>query len=514
MSQNFCTSIQRTIVFTRYPQPGQTKTRLIPGIGARAAALLQRWMTELILDQTLLWQHRLNKDDFNHGDRWVISGDLGDLKHVKDLSRRNSALTPDPPLQTIFDGENDPHALIPRSQIEVCFSGTTERNMHRWLGEPQSGRYRYCAQGSGDLGDRMAQALARAWADGVDRAVIIGSDCPSLTAEDLHQAFAALDQADLVLGPAEDGGYYLLGMTRPQTSTIAETLAQGLFSGIPWSTDHVLEQTLAAAQGQNLRVATLTTYRDIDQPADLPYVQDATHWDTQLISAIVPTYNEAAHIATTLQHLETASNLEIILVDGGSTDATIAIARSLSLSCPFKIIELSGGGRARQCNAAAAEASGDILLFVHADTWLPPYFDLFLRGVLHGSSRRSAAIAGAFELRTDSDRPELRRVEWWANWRSRYLSLPYGDQAIFLKATTFHGCGGFPNLPIMDDYALVRQLARYGQIATLPIAVTTSARRWERLGIWKTTVLNQAIVLAYELGVAPDRLARWYRGQS
>jgi hypothetical protein len=107
----------------------------------------------------------------------------------------------------------------------------------------------------------------------------------------------------------------------------------------------------------------------------------------------------------------------------------------------------------------------------------------------------------------------MRRIEQWANWRSRWLSLPYGDQAIFLTTSTFRDLGGFPDLPIMDDYALVRQLAQHGSIVTLPLAVTTSARRWERLGLWKTTAINQAIVLAYELGIAPDRLARWYRRQ-
>jgi len=479
MGQEFMECLERTIVFTRYPQPGQTKTRLIPGIGARAAALVQHWMTELILDRVLHWQGGLNSEN-EHGFDGNAVGQRFERGH---------------------------------SSVEICFTGTTERNMRRWLGDPCRDRYRYHEQGSGNLGDRMAQALTRAWADGIDRAVIIGIDCPSLTADNLSQAFAALDRADLVLGPAEDGGYYLIGMTRPPAPQTANTWDQSLFDNIPWSTDRVLELTLAAAQRHNLRVASLATDRDIDHPRDLPHLQRAAQWDTQLISAIVPTYNEAEHIAATLHSLATASNLELILADGGSTDETVTIARSLSLPCPLRIIEPPGGGRARQCNAAALEASGDILLFVHADTLLPPYFDLFLRGTLHGSSRRSAAIAGAFELRTDSNRPGMRRVEWWANWRSHHLSLPYGDQAIFLTASSFRACGGFPELPIMDDYALVRHLAQRGQISTLPIAVTTSARRWERLGIWKTTLLNQAIVLAYELGMAPDRLARWYRRQ-
>ncbi|NJN61411.1 MAG: DUF2064 domain-containing protein [Coleofasciculaceae cyanobacterium RL_1_1] len=409
-------------------------------------------------------------------------------------------------------------AVTNNRQIEICFSGGTTSMMRHWLGKAQSGdpanhQYRYYPQATGDLGDRMAQALGRAWAEGVDRAVIVGIDCPFVTEWDFDRAFAALDRADLVLGAARDGGYYLIGANRPRKPQTAETLAQILFKDIPWSTDRVFALTLAAAQRHGLHVVTLNTYDDIDHPEDIPLLQTATGWDQQRISAIVPTYNEAQQIAATLKSIASAHNLEIILADGGSTDATIAIARSLSLPCPLHIHLTPNGGRARQCNAAAQQASGEILLFVHADTRLPPNFDVFVRGALYGAGRRSAAIAGAFELRTDSDRAGMRRIERWANWRSRRLSLPYGDQAMFLAASTFHDVGGFPDLPIMDDYALVRQLAKQGKVVTLPLGVTTSARRWERLGLWKTTAINQAIVMAYELGVAPDRLARWYRRQ-
>ncbi|TAF50923.1 MAG: DUF2064 domain-containing protein [Oscillatoriales cyanobacterium] len=486
-------SIDRLIIFTRYPQAGQTKTRLIPGVGSRGAALLQRWMTEFLLDRAIAWS----------------------------LDRARSVF---PPLTSPSTSSVTTHR-----QIEICFSGGTPQAMRRWLGngppDSQSDRpfdrqpnqppqpYRYHPQARGDLGDRLAQALTRAWTEGVDRAVIVGIDCPFVTTLDFDRAFAALDRADLVLGKAHDGGYYLIGTTRPHEPDTGDRRASILFQGMPWSTDRVFELTVAAAQRHGLTVATLDTYHDIDDPADIPRLQHATAWDQQRISAIVPTYNEAAQIANTLKTLATADNLEIILADGGSTDETIAIARSLSLPCPLQISLTPGGGRARQCNAAVQQATGDILLFVHADTRLPVYFDVFLRGTLHGSSRRTAAIAGAFELGTDSDRSGMRRIEQWANWRSRWLSLPYGDQGIFLAASTFRRVGGFPDLPIMDDYALVRRLAQQGKIVTVPLAVTTSARRWERLGLWKTTAINQAIVIAYEWGIAPDRLARWYRRQ-
>jgi rSAM/selenodomain-associated transferase 2/rSAM/selenodomain-associated transferase 1 len=469
-------------------------------------------MTEWMIDRAIAWQRRANPAGCG-----VALGDDRDLAFIHASPNKSTI--------DINTTTTTTTTTTINRQIEVCFSGGTERTMRYWLGNVQGDRqadhqqdqnhhqYRYHPQASGDLGDRMAQALARAWAEGVDRAVIVGIDCPFVTAQDFDRAFAALDRADLVLGAARDGGYYLIGVTRPRKPQTAETLAQILFDDIPWSTDRVFDLTVAAAQRHDLRVATLNTYDDIDHPEDIPLLQHATAWDQQRISAIVPTYNEAEQIAATLEHLATAHNVEIILADGGSTDETIAIARSLSLPCPLHISITPGGGRARQCNAAAQQASGEILLFVHADTRLPSHFDVFLRGALRGSSRRSAAIAGAFELRTDSDRAGMRIIERWANWRSRRLSLPYGDQAIFLAASTFRDIGGFPELPIMDDYALVRQLAKRGKIATLPLAVTTSARRWERIGLWKTTAINQAIVIAYELGISPDRLARWYRRQ-
>jgi hypothetical protein len=106
----------------------------------------------------------------------------------------------------------------------------------------------------------------------------------------------------------------------------------------------------------------------------------------------------------------------------------------------------------------------------------------------------------------------LRLVEWGVKLRSRYCQLPYGDQAIFLRAKTFHQLGGFPEIPIMEDFQLVKQLQQLGTIAIVPAPVLTSARRWEQRGIWQTTGLNQLMILGFYLGIAPARLQTWYRG--
>ena len=224
--------------------------------------------------------------------------------------------------------------------------------------------------------------------------------------------------------------------------------------------------------------------------------------EAEKISIIIPVLNEANTINAVLARILGASNVEVIVVDGGSQDETVALAQSVGV----KVIAVTSG-RASQMNAGAAVATGSILLFLHADTHLPPAFDTLVRQVL----QNTGAIAGAFELRIDAELWGIRLIEKMVNLRSRFLSLPYGDQAIFLKASIFKEIGGFPNLPIMEDFELMRRLKRYGKIAIAPAPVVTSGRRWQKLGVVKTTLINQLIIIGYFLGVPPAKLARWYR---
>ncbi len=228
------------------------------------------------------------------------------------------------------------------------------------------------------------------------------------------------------------------------------------------------------------------------------------------ISIIIPVLNEAATIQETLARFEKASEVEVIVVDGGSRDDTVAIAmrvgKAIAKSLRIEVIS-AAAGRARQMNAGAAVASGDILLFLHADTHLPTSFDTLVRQAL----QNAGTVAGAFELRIDAQLRGLRLVEKMVNMRSHFLSMPYGDQAIFLKAATFHDLGGFPDLPIMEDFELMLGLRRQGRIMIVPAPVVTSGRRWQKLGVVKTTLINQLIIAGYFLGVPPAQLVRWYR---
>ncbi|HEY9605774.1 MAG TPA: TIGR04283 family arsenosugar biosynthesis glycosyltransferase [Allocoleopsis sp.] len=220
------------------------------------------------------------------------------------------------------------------------------------------------------------------------------------------------------------------------------------------------------------------------------------------ISIVIPVLNEAIAIRAVLAQVLDRPNVEAIVVDGGSEDDTVAIAQTMGV----KVISTTAG-RARQMNAGAAVATGDILLFLHADTQLPPNFDRFVRQAL----QKPGTVAGAFELRIDAQLRGVKLIERMVNWRSHFLSMPYGDQAIFLKKSVFTELDGFPDLPIMEDFELIRRLKRLGQIAIVSAPVLTSGRRWQKLGVVKTTLINQLVIVGYFLGVPPSELVRWYR---
>ena len=262
----------------------------------------------------------------------------------------------------------------------------------------------------------------------------------------------------------------------------------------------------------------------------------------QQISIIIPTYNEAENIGELLQQLTQVSlektKVEIIVVDGGSSDRTLQIINEfiskslgeLVTENLYPLVKLisTNPGRANQMNQGAKAAQGEILLFLHADSHLPNNFSSlvtqtlnsypvppFLRGARGDHSRLAKpTIAGAFELEIRGNLRGLRLVEKFVNWRSHFLSLPYGDQAIFLRAETFWELGGFPDLPIMEDFQLVQQLKKLGRIAIVPAKVQTSARRWQKLGVWQTTLINQLVIIAFFLGISPQRIANFYRRQN
>ncbi len=220
------------------------------------------------------------------------------------------------------------------------------------------------------------------------------------------------------------------------------------------------------------------------------------------VSIIIPALNEAPLIAATVSHARTLGPLEVIVVDGGSADATAGEAERAGAN-----VLRARPGRAAQQNAGAREAGGDALLFLHADTRLP-------EGALARVGRVLAdprVALGAFRLGFDRDDSGTRFLVFGADLRARFLALPYGDQALFLRRETFERLGGFHEIPILEDLCLVRRARRIGRVIVAPERVRTSPRRYDRNGLLRNMILNWQAASLFALGVGPERLLRFRR---
>lgn len=219
------------------------------------------------------------------------------------------------------------------------------------------------------------------------------------------------------------------------------------------------------------------------------------------LSIIIPVVDEAESLATTLPALARLRRAghEIVVVDGGSCDDTRRRAAPLA----DRVLS-SGRGRARQMNAGAAAASGDVLVFLHADSLLPVDADAAVAGAL------AVSCWGRFDVRLWGREWSFRVIESLMNARSRITGIATGDQAIFVDRETFRSVGGFPDIPLMEDVAISRRLKAIARPACLRQRVVTSARRWRSHGIARTVVLMWRLRLAFALGVDPHRLARRY----
>ena len=222
-----------------------------------------------------------------------------------------------------------------------------------------------------------------------------------------------------------------------------------------------------------------------------------------MLSVIIPCLNEADGIADTLHALAAlrTRGVEIVLVDGGSTDNTLEIARPLAdqtISAPR--------GRAQQMNAGAAVARGDLLLFLHADCRLPPSADAIIVDGLN----RARKTWGRFDVAITGTHPLLGVVGAMMNGRSRLTGIATGDQGIFVTRSLFEAAGRYPDIALMEDIALTRTLKAYGKPLALRHRMIVSARRWEKHGVLRTIALMWWLRLQFWLGVAPNDLAKRY----
>lgn len=430
------TIAERLILFTRFPEPGTTKTRLIPAFGPEGAAELQRELTEQALCL------------------------------ARTLRERTGA------------------------EIEVRFTGAAAERFHAWLGDD----LRCQEQVGNDLGARMANAFADAFAEGSERVVLIGIDCPFLRAHHLQHALAALSSHDVVLGPAVDGGYTLVGLSAPRPE---------LFREMTWSTGKVFQTTCERIRANSLRLALLPRLSDIDRPEDVAEWREHASADAEgpALSVIIPTLDCEATVAGVLRSVLAENHVEAIVIDGGSEDDTVNRASESGATAIH-----ATRGRGEQMNAGVDIATAEQLLFLHGDTVLPAGYRAAIDQVL----TRDGACLGAFTLGIDANGAGFRAIEWLANRRSRWLSQPYGDQGLFLTRSHFETLGRFPQEPFLEDLTFVRTARRAGTVVTVPLPVRTAATRWQRKGVLRTTLTNQLILLGHRLGFSPERLKKIY----
>ncbi|XP_013390834.1 uncharacterized protein LOC106159171 isoform X2 [Lingula anatina] len=463
------------VIFSRYPVPGKAKTRLIPLLGDAGAALAQRFMTEHILDVV----HRFQCQ----------------------------------------------HQSV---RVEIQYYGGTDSEMRYWMDRRVEKKLSWKPQRGDTLGDKIKNAFEDHFAQGEERVLVVGSDIPGISVEILEEALDMLrsEASQMVLGKALDGGYYLVGLQRKTQGQLDE-----LFAGMDWGTDKVFRQQCQAADRAGITTNVLTAQlQDVDLPEDIKEFEkvigvSSDSLRTPKLSVVIPTLNEARTIGSCIQRLlEQCSDTnmlgEIIIADGGSKDDTLTLIEQLQDGTNVPIIAINcDKGRGVQLNAGAKAATGDIVLFLHADTKLPDDFHVSILSCLNTPGN----VAGAFPFDvyfSDGFEPsflfgiQMDIVKWGARQRNIKMELPYGDQGIFLRRQILEKIGGVPETLLFEDFILVEKLKQIGHVAiTDSEPARTSARRWEENGVIKTTGSNYLFVVGYRLGIHPDTLAAWYYGK-
>jgi uncharacterized protein len=431
-------------VFAKAPVPGRVKTRLIPAVGAEGASRLAK----ALLEDTL--------------EALVAAGRAAPVLAVDDVEA--------------FRGRGLP--LV--------------------------------EQGTGDLGARLERVLGL----GLTRSpavVAVGSDTPGFPAPLLEECFQALGRADAVLAPAADGGFTLLGLRR---------CPPGLLRGLPWSGPDTFRATEARLRARGLSVARARPFFDVDGPADLARLRvelaegtvQARHSAEVLrglavkpwLSVVVPVLNEGRRLEVALRRLVGLPAVdEVLVVDGGSRDGTRAVAQTV----PGVRLLDAPRGRARQMNAGAAAALGEVLCFLHADVTLPR--DAV--GHIAQALAQDTVVACAFRTRTVDDVGQSWASAFLpvADLRSRWTHLPYGDQAVSVRRTAFARVGGFPDQPLLEDVELARKLSRVGRVLRLRPKVTVSGRRFLKRPL-RTLLFWNTFPALYRLGIRASLLEKLY----
>ena len=455
------------IVFTREPEEGKTKTRLMPYYSPKQCAEIHRRM-------------------------------------LADIGREMRSVNAD--IIVAYTG-GEPEFLKKTFGCDAIFTSQT---------------------GTG-LGERMQNAIDSALALGYEKAVLIGTDVPELRADSVDKAFKLLDTSDVVIGPTEDGGYYLIGM---------KSLHEEAFKVEKYGTSTVLEETVASMKTGRLSIGVADSYRDIDNHEDLAAFRERMRkspdlrktrrfaaetsdyaFDTASISVIIPVYNEESVIDDLLSQLERFRNdCEIIFVDGGSTDNTAGRIESFvsegfseggeSREQPGCKLVRSDKGRGVQLNRGALESTGDILFFLHCDSVLPDDFGREIRRVM------AEHEWGCFGVRFPSRNIFMQTNRIISNHRACRRRLPFGDQGIFMDRKLFFDMGMYPEIPVMEDYEMSLRLRKKRiKPGMTKHRIVSSARRYGSStgDILRTEFCMWNLRRLYRKGIDAGELQNYYK---
>lgn len=426
------------IVFMRYPEPGKVKTRLAGDIGPIEAASIY----EKLLRRT-----------------------LGEAREFAFGRPGTRILLFHPP----EDLEEDVKRKFP-------------------------GPWEFLPQAGGHLGQRMNNALKIAFSTGAKRCVLIGSDLADIESTDLEEAFRNIDSGTIVLGPAMDGGFYLVGLNR----TCPEP-----FEYEEWGTDAIFSRTLRAFQSDGFRIHCTKKRSDIDRSHDLRKLEQDFLFRTAL-SIVIPTLAEPEGLKPLLSFLQDCiwPGDEIIVVQGGANNVSVR-----EISSSIKLVR-SKTGRGIQQNTAAILARGDLLFFLHDDSFPPADFPYLIRK----TCKEPHTAIGCFSLAFSPTCRALDLIAKWANLRTVLFGLPYGDQGLFCRRDVFERAGGFQRRYLFEDVNLVKNCRKLGKPAMLPRPVRSSSVRYLSKGILTASLHNHTIMLLSLLGWDEKDLYRYYYG--
>ncbi|MHC1742248.1 MAG: TIGR04283 family arsenosugar biosynthesis glycosyltransferase [Syntrophobacteraceae bacterium] len=428
---------RQLLIFMRYPEHGKVKTRLAGGVGDREALRLH----------TLLVRRTL--------------GIACDFKRLH-------------PDVSIFLVVEPPGCV---NDLARSFPGP-------WLTDGQAGEH---------LGERMAHAIRRAFDRGGREVVLIGTDIGDLQPEDLEAAFERMRDETAVLGPAKDGGFYLIGLRRYTAE---------VFQPVDWGTGTVFDRTADLLRRSGLRVARLVVRRDVDRPADVEWMlRDALFRET--VSVVMPTLKDPAVLRPRLQALKDRMwpDDELIVVRG-IDEGRLAVHE---LEARIRVVT-APRGRGIQLNHGARHAGGSVLLFLHDDTDPPDQFPYLIRRAV----QMAGVALGCFRLSFTDGTRTLDLIARWANVRSRLFRLPYGDQGLFCRREVFERVGGFRRRYLMEDVDFVRACRAEGDLAMVEDPVLTSPDRYLTRGVLRNSIQNHATMALYRAGMDEERLYRWY----